>query len=60
MEGGKTMSNYGPKTYNPEERKRQHEEYINKEEAITRNHALAKKADVDVEKEINYYNSKKK
>ena len=60
------MSNYGAKTYNPEEEKRQWKEHVNKEISQNKNHPINKaehfnirKKDPRKDRNINFYNSEK-
>ena len=68
MDSDKKMSNYGAKTYNPEEQKRQWKEHVHKEiktqakHPIIRSEQIVKKKEVLkalLETNINYYNSQK-
>lgn len=64
---GHKMSNYGAKTYNPEEQKRQWKEHVNKEMNQQKNHPINKSehfkkresCEENLDKNINYYNSVK-
>lgn len=66
MDSDQKMSNYGAKTYNPEEQKRQWKEHVQKEIKTQTNHpivrSILKKKGVTkalLDTDINYYNSQK-
>ena len=68
LDPDKKMSNYGAKTYNPEEQKRQWKEHVNKEIKTTINHPISKSEhfvkkkdglEAYLDRNINYYNSEK-
>ena len=63
----KLMSNYGAKSYNPEEQKRQWKEHVHNEIKTQKNHPISKSEhfvkkeglEACLDRKINYYNSEK-